>query len=91
MSLCYFYSYVLVEKLVIDVIIELVIQMIEKVKRWFFFYKRFSQKRKWEKMEEDRVEFVIFEKIQQFERSQIGRDVVILLGKLSGVYSIEII
>lgn len=91
MSLCYFYSYVLVEKLEIDVIIELVIQMMEKIKRWFFFYKRFSQKRKWEKMEEDRVEFVIFEKIQQFERSQVVRDVVILLGKLSGVYSIEII
>lgn len=91
MSLRYFYSYVLVEKLEIDVIIELVIQMMEKIKRWFFFYKRFSQKRKWEKMEEDRVEFVIFEKIQQFERSQVVRDVVILLGKLSGVYSIEII
>lgn len=91
MSLRYFYSYVLVEKLEIDVIIELVIQMMEKIKRWFFFYKRFSQKRKWEKMEEDRVEFVIFEKIQQFERSQVVRDVVILLGKLSRVYSIEII
>lgn len=91
MSLRYFYSYVLVEKLEIDVIIELVIQMMEKIKRWFFFYKRFSQKRKWEKMEEDRVEFVIFEKIQQFERSQVVRDVVILLRKLSGVYSIEII
>lgn len=91
MSLRYFYSYVLVEKLEIDVIIELVIQMMEKIKRWFFFCKRFSQKRKWEKMEEDRVEFVIFEKIQQFERSQVVRDVVILLGKLSGVYSIEII
>lgn len=91
MSLRYFYSYVVVEKLEIDVVIELVIQMMEKIKRWFFFYKRFSQKRKWEKMEEDRVEFVIFEKIQQFERSQVVRDVVILLGKLSGVYSIEII
>lgn len=91
MSLRYFYSYVVVEKLEIDVVIELVIQMMEKIKRWFFFYKRFSQKRKWEKMEEDRVEFVIFEKIQQFERSQVVRDVVILLRKLSGVYSIEII
>lgn len=64
--------------------------MMEKVKRWSSSYKRSSQKRKWEKMEEDRVELVTPEKIQQFERRQAARDAVILLGKLSGAHSIEI-
>ncbi|XP_027055160.1 uncharacterized protein LOC113682204 [Pocillopora damicornis] len=90
MSLRHFYSYVLAEKPVIDATTELVTQMIEKVKRWSSSYKRSSQKRKWEKMEEDRVELVTPEKIQQFERSQTGRDAVVLLGKLSGAHSIEI-
>ena len=90
MSLRHFYSYVLAEKPVIDATTELVTQMMEKVKRWSSSYKRSSQKRKWEKMEEDRVELVTPEKIQQFERSQAARDAVILLGKLSGAHSIEI-
>ena len=90
MSLRHFYSYVLAEKPVIDATTELVTQMMEKVKRWSSSYKRSSQKRKWEKMEEDRVELVIPEKIQHFERSQAARDAVILLGKLSGAHSIEI-
>lgn len=90
MSLRHFYSYVLAEKPVIDATTELVTQMMEKVKRWSSSYKRSSQKRKWEKMEEDRVELVTPEKIQQFERSQAARDAVILLGKMSGAHSIEI-
>ena len=90
MSLRHFYSYVLAEKPEIDATTELVTQMMEKVKRWSSSYKRSSQKRKWEKMEEDRVELVTPEKIQQFERSQAARDAVILLGKLSGAHSIEI-
>ena len=90
MSLRHFYSYVLAEKPVIDATTELVTQMMEKVKRWCSSYKRSSQKRKWENMEEDRVELVTPEKIQQFERSQTARDAVILLGKLSGAHSIEI-
>ena len=90
MSLRHFYSYVLAEKPVIDATTELVTQMMEKVKRWSSSYKRSSQKRKWEKMEEDRVELVTPEKIQQFERSQAARDAVILLGKLSEAHSIEI-
>lgn len=90
MSLRHFYSYVLAEKPEIDATTELVTQMMEKIKRWSSSYKRSSQKRKWEKMEEDRVELVTPEKIQQFERSQAARDAVILLGKLSGAHSIEI-
>ena len=89
MSLRHFYSYVLAEKPVIDATTELVTQMMEKVKRWSSSYKRSSQKRKWEKME-DRVELLTPEKIQQFERSQAAREAVILLGKLSGAHSIEI-
>ena len=90
MSLRHFYSYVLAEKPVIDITTELVTQMMEKVKRWSSSYKKSGQKRKWEKMEEDRVELVTPEKIQQFERSQAAKDAVILLGKLSGAHNIEI-
>jgi len=63
MSLRHFYSYVLAEKPGIDATTELVTQMKEKVKRWSLSYKRLSQKRKWEKTEEDRVELVTPEKI----------------------------
>ena len=90
MSLHHFYSYVLTEKPEIDATTKLVTQMVEKVKRWSSSYKRSTQKRKWEKMKEDRVELVTPEKIQQFERSQAARDTVILLGKLSGAHCIEI-
>ena len=90
MSLRHFYCYVLAERPAIDASTELVTQMMEKVKRWSASYKRSSLKRKWEKMEEDRVELVTPEKIDQFERSQAARDAVILLGKLSGAHNIEI-
>ena len=62
MSPRHFYCYVLAERPAIDASTELVTQMMEKVKRWSASYKRSSLKRKWEKMEEDRVELVTPEK-----------------------------
>ena len=75
MSLRHFYSYVLAEKPEeITTSNEVVTQLMEKVKRWSSSYKRSSLKRKWEKMEEDRIELVTPDKIQEFEKSQASRD-----------------
>ena len=56
--------------------------------RWSTSYKRSSLKRKWERKEEDQVEAITVEKIDAFEKSQISRDAIILLGKLSGKHSV---
>ena len=59
------------------------------MKRWSTSYNRSSLKRKWERREEDQVEAITAEKIA-FEKSQISRDAIILLGKLSGKHSVDI-
>ncbi|XP_068679522.1 uncharacterized protein [Montipora foliosa] len=90
-SLQHFYSFLLSEKpKEITASCELISQLREKMKRWSTSYKRSSLKRKWERREEDRVEAITAEKIEAFEKSQISRDAIILLGKLSGKHSVDI-
>ncbi|XP_068689985.1 uncharacterized protein [Montipora foliosa] len=90
-SLQHFYSFLLSEKpKEITASCELISQLREKMRRWSTSYKRSSLKRKWERREEDRVEAITAEKIEAFEKSQISRDAIILLGKLSGKHSVDI-
>lgn len=90
-SLQHFYTFLLSEKpKEVTASCELISQLREKMKRWSTSYKRSSLKRKWERREEDRVEAITAEKIEAFEKSQISRDAIILLGKLSGKHSVDI-
>lgn len=90
-SLQHFYTFLLSEKpKEVTASCKLISQLREKMKRWSTSYKRSSLKRKWERREEDRVEAITAEKIEAFEKSQISRDAIILLGKLSGKHSVDI-
>ena len=82
MSLRHFYSYVLAEKPEIDATTELVTQMMEKVKRRSSSYKRSTQKRKWEKMEEDRVELVTPEKNPAVSKKSVCQGCCHFAGKI---------
>ena len=88
-SLGHFYSFFLSEKPdEIPVSSELVTQVKERVRRWSSSYKRSSLQRKWERQEEERHELITPDKFVEFENSKASRDVVILLGKLSGTHNV---
>ena len=90
-SIQHFYTFLLSEKPEeIKASSELITQMSEKLKRWSTSYKRSSMKRLWERREEARVDIITPDKIEAFENSQAARDVIILLGKLSGAHNIQV-
>ncbi|PFX18261.1 hypothetical protein AWC38_SpisGene17384 [Stylophora pistillata] len=69
---------------------EHVLSLREKLKRWSASYNGENNRRRWEKMEEDRNALITPEKIGTFERSQAARDAITLLGQLRGAHAIQI-
>ncbi|XP_022778308.1 uncharacterized protein LOC111319839, partial [Stylophora pistillata] len=63
---------------------EHVLRLREKLKRWSASYNRENNRRRWEKMEEDRNALMTPDKICAFERSQAAREAIILLSQLCG-------
>ena len=67
-----------------------VIDLRDKLKKWLASYKRETTRRRWERQEEDVSTLIAPDKVKEFKQSQATQDAVILLGKLSGVHSMEI-
>ena len=90
MSLRHFYSYSLTEQAGLTISKEKVIYLRDKVGRWSSSFRQNCAKRHWEKMEEDFHVLITPDQIKQFETSKAARDVVCLLGQLSGAHNIQI-
>ena len=90
MSLRHFYSYSLTGQVGLIISKEKVISLRDKVGRWSSSFRQSCAKRHWEKMEEDFHALITPDQIKQFETSKAARDVVCLLGQLSGAHNIQI-
>ena len=90
MSLRHFYSYSLTGQVGLTISKETVISLRDKVGRWSSSFRQNCAKRQWEKMEEDFHALITPDQIKRFETSKAARDVVCLLGQLSGAHNIQI-
>ena len=90
MSLRHFYAFSLTCEFCDGISKEQIVALKEKVSRWSSSFRHSSAKRQWEKMEEDLHSLISPEQINEFERSEVSREAICLLGQLSGAHCITL-
>ena len=91
LSLRHFCSYITAEKpKSIKVDPALVLQIEEKARLWSSSYKKDSNRRHLQKMNEDLGNLITPEMVSKYERSESARSAISYVGELSGAHSLEV-
>lgn len=68
-----------------------IIALHNKLMKWSASYEQDTTRRTWKRQEEDVSTLITPETVKKFENSRATRDAIIVLGKLTGAHSVEII